>query len=89
MEQYTDCELPDLLEEAMQVIAVLRWRRPDDDTKVREAADAVMKRLYNARRDASEVGCRCCQRAIRRERSGRSIMEGDHRGRDDDSPSDI
>ncbi len=62
MEQFTECELPALLEEAMQVIVVLRWPGHDDDAEVRRAADRLMARLYQARREALEVGCRCCRR---------------------------
>jgi len=65
MEQYTNCELPALLEEAMQVITVLRWPGRETDPGVRAATQQVMSKLYQARRDAMEIGCECCQRASR------------------------
>ncbi|HMM76848.1 MAG TPA: hypothetical protein PJ986_14145 [Gammaproteobacteria bacterium] len=48
MEHYTECELPALLEEAMQVIAVLRWPGHETDPGVRAATQQVMsKELLN------------------------------------------
>lgn len=75
METYTDCELPELLEEAMQVIAVLRWPGRDADPDVKRAADLLMERLYRARREAMEAGCRCCQRELRALHSVRAAQQ--------------
>ncbi|MGE3772896.1 MAG: hypothetical protein AB7I32_08205 [Gammaproteobacteria bacterium] len=53
-----------MLEEAMQLIVVLRWGgtwHPE----IEQAAAHVLRRLYDARKDALEIGCRCCRRELR------------------------